>query len=141
MVALGAHGGTAPFDAIRSSIVQRLPRADSVMLGPPSDPQAAQALCGTAAGAVVYETKLVTDYQQRVDELQREVEEKQEEHAAAEAARLEQVQAVTAATAALSRAKNKRKASGGELSGLDPATAQERPRQRRRTGGPAQAPN
>jgi len=141
VVALGAHGGTAPFDAIRSSIVQRLPRADSVMLGPPSDPQAAQALCGTAAGAVVYETKLVTDYQQRVDELQREVEEKQEEHAAAEAARLEQVQAVTAATAALSRAKNKRKAPGGELSGLDPATAHERPRQRRRTGGTAQAPN
>jgi len=124
VVALGAHGGTAPFDAIRSSIVQRLPRADSVMLGPPSDPQAAQALCGTAAGAVVYETTLARDHQQRVKELQREVEEKQEEHDAAEAARRKQVQAVEAATAALTR---KRKAPGGGgagPSGLEAATGQ-----------------
>lgn len=132
VVALGAHGETAPFDAIRSSGVQPLARTAGVMLGPPSDPQAAQALCGTAAGAVVYETKLVTAFQQRVEELQREVEETQEEHDAAEAARLEKEQAVGAATAALKRAKNKRKASGGEPSGLDQAT-EERPRQRRRT--------
>ncbi|EOD36854.1 hypothetical protein EMIHUDRAFT_449122 [Emiliania huxleyi CCMP1516] len=141
VVALGAHGETAPFDAIRSSGVQPLARTAGVMLGPPSDPLAAQALCGTAAGAVVYETTLVTAFQERVDELQREVEEKQEGHDDAEAARLEQEQAVGAATAALKRAKNKRKAPGGEPSGLDPATAQERPRQRRRTGGTAQAPN